>query len=352
MPKSRYDAAFAALLSAAGVVLAAAGSADGTGVMAGTGVPLATISADRPSAPPDRGAIDPTPARGNPAPPGTAATADTSVPADASVSADSPSGAAPARASRPAPSSRQIEELAGHVPLIVVAVCSDIRSDWNSAHTLITTTATYSVERTVKDERTGGGLARADRAVTEVAGGGLTVRQIGGTVGRITQALIGGPEFRLGERSLLFLTPDAAGDLRVYGLALGKQLVYRDPRSGIDRVRLGGGAETALHGSRDLRTAAGSSIANGPAHSNSLPSVPLTDSKTSPAAAPLAAGSPTVGDRNPVSDPAGNDTRASRGPRSSRSEPEVGDSDGRTPSAPTDLPLDALIQSILRAAGR
>jgi hypothetical protein len=124
-----------------------------------------------------------------------------------------------------------MEDLTKRVPLIVVGRCDELQSAWNAENTLITTTATYSIERVVK-----GRHASRD----------LAVQQLGGTVGPITQAVLGGPRFRVGERSLLFLVPDGAGQMRVYGLARGKQDVHRDPSSGVDRVRLDDGVESRL----------------------------------------------------------------------------------------------------------
>ncbi len=124
---------------------------------------------------------------------------------------------------------RRIQDLAGRVPLIVAGRCTSVRSAWNDEKTLITTTTTYDVERVVK-----GDLERKKD---------LVVRQVGGSVGNITQRLVGGPRFEVGERSLLFLRPDASGELRIYGLGLGKRRIDRDPASGIDRVRLDDAAE-------------------------------------------------------------------------------------------------------------
>ena len=148
-----------------------------------------------------------------------------------------------------------IEDLAGRVPLIVAGSCTLVRSEWNEKKTLITTTATYQVDRVVK-----GRLAKGE----------VVVRQLGGTMGKITQALVGGPSFHVGERSLLFLKADAAGELRVYGLAAGKRPIYRDPRSGVDRVRLDDGAAGELHGLPDAaarrESAAPSARASVPFH--------------------------------------------------------------------------------------
>lgn len=152
-----------------------------------------------------------------------------------------------------------IEDLASRVPLIVVGRCDGLQSAWNSDMTLITTTATYRIERVVKGNH---------------SGRDLDVRQLGGSIGRITQSVLGGPQFRVGERSLLFLAPDGAGQMRVYGLGRGKQDLHRDPRSGVDRVRLDDGAETRLIGrpaGSDSRGSVGSSVSSAHTLSGDIP---------------------------------------------------------------------------------
>lgn len=60
----------------------------------------------------------------------------------------------------------------------------------------------------------------------------LTIRQLGGRVGDVESRVEGSPEFRLGERVLLFLTTRSDGTLRVAHLYLGKFSILTDLHTG------------------------------------------------------------------------------------------------------------------------
>jgi hypothetical protein len=124
-----------------------------------------------------------------------------------------------------------LDTLLAQAPAAVVATCTSVKTEWNKARTRITTTATFEADRVLR-----GGLAA----------GPLAVEQVGGTVGDITQIMVGAPSFAVGERSLLLLAPIAGRDAhQVYGLAGGKHRVLVDPRTGRERVVLRGAASVA-----------------------------------------------------------------------------------------------------------
>jgi hypothetical protein len=64
----------------------------------------------------------------------------------------------------------------------------------------------------------------------------IVVRQLGGTVGAVTQALAGSPGFRTGERAVLFLDTWSDGALRVAHLSLGKYDLSKEKKTGRLRV--------------------------------------------------------------------------------------------------------------------
>jgi hypothetical protein len=68
-----------------------------------------------------------------------------------------------------------------------------------------------------------------EEGITGAATGSrVTVVAMGGTVGRITQHIVDGPQFEVGRRDLLFLVPaPEAGTFRIYGLSRGQLDVDR-----------------------------------------------------------------------------------------------------------------------------
>ena len=67
----------------------------------------------------------------------------------------------------------------------------------------------------------------------------IVVKALGGTVGTITQVVLDGPQFAVGDRDLLFLVPsDEAGAYQLFGLGQGKVPVRRSTGAGRDLVRL------------------------------------------------------------------------------------------------------------------
>jgi len=103
---------------------------------------------------------------------------------------------------------------ADHVAVVDVV---SVKSDWDADHERILSTIDLVVVESWK-----GGAA---------AGSHLTVVQLGGTVGDMTQVVHGITHFAPGERAVVFLTgrPEHAS---VVGMAQGKRLVRRDAATG------------------------------------------------------------------------------------------------------------------------
>ena len=116
-----------------------------------------------------------------------------------------------------------IERLTQESQVILVGQCKAINSAWNARRTIISTYVTYDVEEVIK------GPSSNQQAI---------VKTLGGTVGSITQTVVGGPRFEIGERDLLFLTKsDEPKMLRIQGLRQGKIKIHSHPKTG-DTVRL------------------------------------------------------------------------------------------------------------------
>lgn len=148
----------------------------------------------------------------------------------------------------PLPRGTQLRELdrlqlTDRAQVILVARCTSIESRWNAGRTIISTYVGYQVEEVIK------GAADGRRVV---------VKALGGTVGHITQMVVDGPTFHIGERSLLFLIgSDEPGTFRIQGLKQGKFRVYKDPRTGQTMVTQEAPGRTVLLpvGSRPARLA-------------------------------------------------------------------------------------------------
>ena len=88
----------------------------------------------------------------------------------------------------------------------------------------------------------------------------ITIRELGGKVGDHRAWMSVNPEFRVGERTLLFLSQHADGTLRTYQLYLGKFTILTDPASG-DLVAVRGAPRTVTVLSRG----SGAGATGGPA---------------------------------------------------------------------------------------
>jgi len=103
---------------------------------------------------------------------------------------------------------------ADHVAVVDVV---SVKSDWDANHEQILSTIDLMVVESWK-----GGAA---------AGSHVTVVQLGGTVGDLTQTVHGMTRFVPGERAVVFLA-GRADRASVVGMAQGKRLVQRDATSG------------------------------------------------------------------------------------------------------------------------
>lgn len=125
--------------------------------------------------------------------------------------------AAPAFATLIVPLSQ--EDLVTGADVVVQGRILETRSFWNQEHTVIFTDVRIQVEDPV--------LGHPSSVVT--------VRTVGGQVGKERLVFVGGPSFTVGERQLLFLHHHQDGSLRVVGA-----------RQGQFRIVNQGGIETAV----------------------------------------------------------------------------------------------------------
>jgi hypothetical protein len=104
-----------------------------------------------------------------------------------------------------------LSDLAAEADRIVVAEVLSTRSEWNRAHTRISTRIEISVSESWK------GAAPAGRRIVIV--------QPGGSVGDIEMRVHGVPAFEQGERAVLFLRDLAPSGVAVVGMAQGKRVL-------------------------------------------------------------------------------------------------------------------------------
>ncbi|MGH2399756.1 MAG: hypothetical protein ACRDF6_07905 [bacterium] len=116
-----------------------------------------------------------------------------------------------------------LDELIRGAGVIFEGRVAEVRSEWNTDRTQIHTTVAIRVSDYLK----GGAGAQEIR-----------LRMLGGTVGEITQAIMGQPAFTRDEQVLLFLSPDwEQGRFPVVFGEHGKFVTTRDPRSGRELVK-------------------------------------------------------------------------------------------------------------------
>ena len=100
---------------------------------------------------------------------------------------------------------------------IFVGTAVQTQSAWNPEHTRIYTRTTFEVEEYIK-----GG-----------AGGAVVVETLGGVVGDVGMMVPGVPQFRRGEKNLLFIsTGPRTGKHRVVGWSQGRFKIKKGPRRG------------------------------------------------------------------------------------------------------------------------
>jgi hypothetical protein len=109
------------------------------------------------------------------------------------------------------------EEKVSNAAAIVVGKCVGQQSRWNETREWILTYSTFEVEKSLKGQ----------------APQQLTLVTPGGTVGNITQDIIGVPKFREGEENVVFVRNSQAGPTVLY-LEQGAYHVRKDDRG--DRV--------------------------------------------------------------------------------------------------------------------
>ena len=116
-----------------------------------------------------------------------------------------------------------VEELTRRASDVVEVTAVTSWSSWNPQHTLIYTYTQVQVTQNLK------GSSRT-----------ITVKQLGGTVGGVTQKVAGVRQFQTGERALLFLRLSDAGDGTrvVVGLMQGN---FRIARSSTGEMVAGNG---------------------------------------------------------------------------------------------------------------
>ena len=95
-------------------------------------------------------------------------------------------------------------------------------SEWNATRTQIVTITTFEVSQTYKGN----------------ASSTVQIRQLGGTVGPMTESVPGSVSFRLDGEYVLFLEPAGDSNYQVVGMSQGSYPVYRDAASHEERVVL------------------------------------------------------------------------------------------------------------------
>jgi len=113
------------------------------------------------------------------------------------------------------------EQLITSCRVILLGDVQSVKSQWDDKHLNIYTYVKVHVSRILK------GHLRADQIV---------VKQLGGTVGDYQAVMFGAPEFRAGQRVLLFLNTSPDGTLRAAHLFMGKYDIV-DDKAGRSRVQ-------------------------------------------------------------------------------------------------------------------
>ena len=114
------------------------------------------------------------------------------------------------------------ESLVSSANTIFVGEAIDVRSEWISTRDgrAIITRVTFKVEDVWKG----------------AVGATTQLEFMGGTVGETTMDVVGMPQFREGQRSVLFVSGDALAVSPLVGFYHGRMRVEKDPY-GVDRVR-------------------------------------------------------------------------------------------------------------------
>ena len=107
---------------------------------------------------------------------------------------------------------KDLHQLAREADQIVIGRVTTMKSDWLGKTKLIYTHTTIAVDKIVK--------GKAMKTVV--------VSEIGGRVGTRRLSVAGVPQYRVGERVLVFMKKDALGLMRTHGATQGKFRLLRD----------------------------------------------------------------------------------------------------------------------------
>lgn len=123
-------------------------------------------------------------------------------------------------------SALSFDQLVERAALIAVTTVTGRRAEWEfyGASRLIVTKVTLRVEQVLKGS----------------ASDSMTVEVLGGTVGDETQTASHVPDFRVGDRDVLFLNAHPHAVSPLVGSDEGRFRVLRDPQAGVDRVLTSG----------------------------------------------------------------------------------------------------------------
>ena len=116
---------------------------------------------------------------------------------------------------------RSPRDLGRESSIVVRGRVTEVRAFWNSTGTKVFTETTVMVDETYKGQQTGS----------------VSVRQLGGVVGRVRVNVDGAPVWKEGEEVLLFLEPFNGSSYQVAGFSQGKYTIERDTRTGEHFVR-------------------------------------------------------------------------------------------------------------------
>src|SRR5215211_637632 len=105
------------------------------------------------------------------------------------------------------------EELVTSSRVILLGDVVSIKTQWDTSHNNINTYVKVKVSKILKGQ---------------LQNEHIVFKQLGGTVGEDSTVIFGAPEYKAGERVLLFLDADSSGTLRVAHLFQGKYDVTGD----------------------------------------------------------------------------------------------------------------------------
>ena len=109
-----------------------------------------------------------------------------------------------------------VEQMAQGADAVILGTVSKQTSGWNEGKTRIYTVTSISVTQSWKGSHTVGSV--------------IDIRQIGGTVGQLTQTVVGNAKFTVGEDVVVFLERSPTEDMYfVMGMAQGRMGVVPGP---------------------------------------------------------------------------------------------------------------------------